>query len=72
MLVLTRKLDESIIINDDIRITVLNIRGNQVRIGVEAPQSVMVLREELYDRVCVGEECKRSSSACAANESATS
>lgn len=47
MLVLTRKLDESIRIGDDIRITVLRVKGNTVRIGIEAPKQVRVIREEL-------------------------
>lgn len=47
MLVLTRKLNETIIIDGDICITVLGIRGNQVRIGIEAPEQIRVLREEL-------------------------
>jgi len=47
MLVLSRKLDESIIIDGEIRITVLSIRGNQVRLGIEAPSQVGVYREEL-------------------------
>ena len=49
MLVLSRKQNQSIIINENIRVTVVCIRGNQVRIGVEAPQSVPVFREELCD-----------------------
>lgn len=47
MLVLTRKLDESIRIGDDIRITVLRVKGNTVRVGIEAPKHVRVIREEL-------------------------
>lgn len=47
MLVLTRKLDESIRIGDEIRITVLRVKGNTVRIGIEAPKHVRVIREEL-------------------------
>jgi carbon storage regulator CsrA len=48
MLVLSRKVDEQIIIGDDIRITVVSIRGNQVRLGFEAPPSVSIFREELH------------------------
>lgn len=51
MLVLSRKQNQSIIINDNIRVTVVSIRGNQVRIGVEAPPSVPVFREELCEPV---------------------
>lgn len=47
MLVLSRKTDESILIDGNIRITVLGIRGGQVRLGIEAPRSVRVIREEL-------------------------
>ena len=48
MLILTRKLGESIQIGEDIRITFLDIKGKQVRIGIEAPRQVMVHREEVY------------------------
>lgn len=48
MLVLTRKRDESIIIGDDIKITIVDVRGDQVKIGIEAPRSVPVHREEIY------------------------
>jgi carbon storage regulator len=51
MLVLARKLDEAIIIGDDIRVTVVELRGRQVRLGIEAPDTVVVLREELFDPV---------------------
>ena len=47
MLVLTRKLDESIIIGDDITITILKVKGNAIRIGIEAPRDVRVIRSEL-------------------------
>jgi carbon storage regulator len=49
MLVLSRKTDESILIDGHIRITVLAVRGGQVRLGIEAPRSVRVIREELTD-----------------------
>jgi carbon storage regulator len=51
LLILTRKSGEGLFIGDDVRITVLEIRGKQIRLGIEAPNSVVVLREEIYRRV---------------------
>jgi carbon storage regulator len=51
VLILTRKIGESVIINEDITVTVLGIKGNQIRIGVDAPRHVSVHREEIYQRV---------------------
>lgn len=51
MLVLSRKRDESIMIGDDIVITVVEIRGDKVRLGVEAPTDVSVHRQEVYDAI---------------------
>lgn len=51
MLILTRKVGESLLIGDDVSITVLNIRGNQVKIGVDAPKNVPVHRKEIYQRI---------------------
>jgi len=50
MLVLTRRVGEVIVINDDIRITVASVRGERVRIGISAPNFVQVDREEVYER----------------------
>ena len=51
MLVLSRKAEEYMFIGDDIKITVLDIRGGQVRIGITAPQDIKIHREEVYDRI---------------------
>jgi carbon storage regulator len=67
MLVLSRKRNESIVIHGDIRITVVDIRGNQVRLGIEAPDSVGIFRQELFERA--GEDSGRSPLAAAGAES---
>lgn len=51
LLVLTRMVDERIFIGEDIVITVIAVRGDQVRIGIEAPRNVRIYREEVYDRI---------------------
>jgi carbon storage regulator len=51
MLVLSRKKNESIIINDNITVTVIEIRGDKVRIGIEAPKDVTVHRREVYEAI---------------------
>ena len=55
MLVLSRKKNESIVINDDITIVVVEIRGDKVRLGVEAPKEVPVHRREVFDAIHRGE-----------------
>jgi len=51
MLILTRRVGESVIIGDNITLTVLGVRGHQVRLGVDAPKDVSVHREEIYQRI---------------------
>lgn len=51
MLILTRKLGESITIGDDIKIQVLEVKGKQVRLGIEAPKKYTIHREEIYQRI---------------------
>jgi len=51
MLVLTRRIGEKLVIDDDVTIAILNVKGNQVRIGITAPPEVQVHREEIYQRI---------------------
>ena len=52
MLILTRRVGETVVIGGDVDVTVLGVKGNQVRIGVKAPRDVAVHREEIYERIC--------------------
>ena len=56
MLILTRRVGETLMIGDEVTVTVLGVKGNQVRIGVNAPKDVAVHREEIYDRIKGGSE----------------
>lgn len=58
MLVLSRKRDEAITIGDDITVTVVDIRGDRVRLGISAPRDVTVYREEIYDAIQKDKESK--------------
>lgn len=51
MLILTRKIGEVLLVGDNVEVTVLNIRGNQVKLGVNAPKEISVHRQEIYERI---------------------
>lgn len=60
MLVLTRRLGESIFINDDIKIVIQSIKGSQVRIGISAPKETVIHREEIYQKIQIENKVARA------------
>jgi carbon storage regulator len=56
MLILTRRAGENVMIGNDVTVTVLEVKGNQVRIGINAPRNVAVHREEIYERIKRGRQ----------------
>jgi carbon storage regulator len=63
MLILTRRVGETVMIGNEVTVTVLGVKGNQVRIGVNAPKDVAVHREEIYERIKREEDQESRSSA---------
>lgn len=68
MLVLTRRRGEAIVVGDDVKIVVLEVNGDQVRLGVEAPRAVTVHREEVYQEILAQNERAAMSKKTATNE----
>jgi len=71
MLILTRRVGETLIIGDDVTVTVLGVKGNQVRIGVDAPKSISVHREEIYERIQREKEAQKQAAEKEGGDTAT-
>ena len=56
MLILTRRVGESLMVGDEVTVTVLEVKGNQVRIGIDAPKHISVHREEIFNRIKDGKD----------------
>ena len=69
MLILTRRVGETLMIGDEVTVTVLGVKGNQVRIGVNAPKEVAVHREEIYERIKREQAGEATEPAAAVSES---
>ena len=69
MLILTRRVGETLMIGDEVTVTVLGVKGNQVRIGVNAPKDVSVHREEIYERIKREQEAAGGEGAAPESES---
>jgi carbon storage regulator len=71
MLILTRRVGETVMIGNEVTVTVLGVKGNQVRIGINAPKSVAVHREEIYERIKREQQGEQEADAKPATEYAT-